>query len=347
MIGIKREKEEQLALTHMLNHIVLSASSSDALKESFAGELKRLMSLDWAAIATIESADIVSLSPLSREISSSLDLGNTFLATGTPLAWVVEHGCPSVEADLSRAGHFEISAHWLKQGMKSVVFLPLFYQGEVFGALILASRSARAYKERELRLLWYAASQLAPQLKSFHLSAWNQRRERWLATLDVLMMLVTGDVGLAEVFPQLACGLKEIIPLDRVTLAFAGGQVLRVIAAFPQEEYHSWLGEVYSVEDSAIPWMMEHRRINVEEDFTREQQFPIDEIHLKEGLRAEVRVPFFSRGRLFATLHMLSSQPYQLNQEELALLAKLSYYLTGPVESLVYHSLKRGVTAVV
>lgn len=346
MIGAKREKEEQLALANTLNRIVLTASSSDALTESFAGELKRFMPLDWAAIASIESAGIVSLSPLSWQISSFLDSGNTFSITGTPVAWVAEHKCALSEADLSRERHFEMSAYWLNQGMKSVAFLPLFYQGEVFGSLILASRKARAYKERELRLLRYAASQLATQLKSFQLFDWNQRRERWQATLDVMMIVITGDGELSEVFPQLAHGLKEVIPLDRVALTSVEGEILRIIAAFPPEEYHPWLGEVYSVGDSAIPWMVEHRRISVEEDFALEKQFPIDEIHLREGLRAEVRVPFFSQGRLFAALHILSSQPYHLEQEELSLLGKLSYYLTGPMESLICHSLKKGVTAV-
>jgi GAF domain-containing protein len=231
-----------------------------------------------------------------------------------------------------------MSTHWLKQGMNSVVFLPLFYQSEVFATLILASRRANAYKERELKLLRYAAGQLATQLKNFQLLAWNQRRERWMTTLDTLMVTITSGEELSEVFPQLAHGLKKVVPFDRIALTSVEGETLRIVDAFPQEEYRPWLGEIYPIEDSAIPWMIEHRRINIEEDFAQEQQFSIDEIHLKEGLRAEVRVPFFSQGKLFASLHMLNSKPYHPEQEELALLGKLSYYLTGPMESLIYHS---------
>lgn len=347
MIGFKREKEEQLALANMLNRIILSAPNDDALTEGLARELKRLMSFDWAAIANIESADIVSLSPLASSISSSLDSGNTFSVTGTPIAWVVEHKCTSLETDLSQDRHFEMNTCWQRQGMNSVVFLPLFYQREVFATLILASRRANAYKERELKLLRYAASQLATQLKNFQLLAWNQRREKWMAILDTLMVTITSGEELSEVFPQLAQGLKKVIPFDRIALTSVEGETLRIVDALPQEKHRPWLGEIYPVEDSAIPWMIEHRRINVEEDFAQKQQFPIDEIHLKEGLRAEVRVPFFSRGKLFASLHLLNSQPYHPEQEELALLSKLSYYLTGPMESLIYHFPVKGVAALV
>lgn len=42
-----------------------------------------------------------------------------------------------------------------------MVLMPLFSGGEVFGSLIVGSRKPDAYRERELKLLKYTASQLA------------------------------------------------------------------------------------------------------------------------------------------------------------------------------------------
>jgi len=339
--GIKREREEQLALANMLNRIALAASDVGELTEEFARELKRVIPIDWATVANVGTSGIATLLPLSSKISSSLDFGNSFPLRGTPVAWVAENKCTALEADLGQERRFEMSTYWLKQGMRSLVFLPLFYQGEVFGTVILASRKANAYGERELKLLRYAASQLATQIKNFELSNRNQKQEKWLVTLDGLVRTITSGEELSEVFPQLAQELGKVIPLDRLALTSLEGEILRIIGVFRDKEHHPWVGEIYPARDSAIPWMIEHRRINIAEDFAQVRQFAVDELHFKEGLRAEVRIPFFSHGRLFANLHVSSSQPYHFDKEELSLLDRLSSYLAGSMESLILHSSRR------
>ncbi|GAI14069.1 unnamed protein product [marine sediment metagenome] len=164
MANIKREKEEQLALANMLSKIILSSSNISVLTEGFAKELKRFMSIDWGSIVWIEEGDTVCLLPLSGKISLSRAFESTLPLEGTPIAWLAENKKALLEPDLSEASQ-PWSASFLgklgKQEIRSMVLMPLFSEGEVFGSLIVGSRKPDAYRERELKLLKYAASQLA------------------------------------------------------------------------------------------------------------------------------------------------------------------------------------------
>jgi len=164
MANIEREKEEQLALANMLSKIILSSSNISALTEGFAKELKRLMSIDWGAIAWIEEGDTVCFLPLSSKISLPPDFESTLPLERTPIAWVRENKRALLEPDLSKASQ-PWSVSFLgklgKQETGSMVLMPLFSGSEAFGSLIVGSRKPNVYRERELKLLKYAASQLA------------------------------------------------------------------------------------------------------------------------------------------------------------------------------------------
>jgi len=164
MANIKREKEEQLALANMLSRIILSSSNISELTEGFAKELKRFMSIDWGTIAWIERGDTVCFLPLSSKISLPPDFESTLPLGGTPIAWLAENKRALLEPDLGKASQ-PWTASFLgklgKQEIRSMVLMPLFSGGEVFGSLIVGSRKPNAYRERELKLLKYTTSQLA------------------------------------------------------------------------------------------------------------------------------------------------------------------------------------------
>ena len=164
MANIKREKEEQLALANMLSKIIFSSSNIRELAEGFAKELKRLMSIDWGTVAWIERGDTVCLLPLSGKISLSRAFESTLPLERTPIVWLRENKRALVEPDLSKASQ-PWSVSFLgklgKQEIRSMVLMPLFSGREVFGSLIVGSRKPNVYRERELKLLKYAASQLA------------------------------------------------------------------------------------------------------------------------------------------------------------------------------------------
>jgi len=102
--------------------------------------------------------------PLSSKISLPSDFESTLPLEGTPIAWLAENKKALLEPDLSEASQ-PWTASFLgklgKQETRSMVLMPFFSGGEVFGSLIVGSHKRNAYRERELKLLKYTTSQLA------------------------------------------------------------------------------------------------------------------------------------------------------------------------------------------
>lgn len=162
----QKEKEEQLALANELSRIVLTSSDITEIGQRFAFELKELMPVSWAAINLIEkSTSLLRFFPLSSKIDSNWELGDSIPLDNTPVDWLVRNKKALVEPDLKRENRFWTGDCWLKHRIRAIVYMPLFAGGEVFGSLIFASNHPRAYKDRELKLLKYAAGQLAAPVR--------------------------------------------------------------------------------------------------------------------------------------------------------------------------------------
>ncbi len=156
------EMEERLALASVLSQLILSSGTIEELCEGFAGELRKLVSLDWAALALINySGSTVTVHPLSRKIPCRLDTEQGFPLAKTPMEWLAHNQAALLESDLSAKSDFDFDKSLIKDKVRSVVYMPLFSRRQVFGAFIAGSHQPEAYGDRELKLLKYAATQLA------------------------------------------------------------------------------------------------------------------------------------------------------------------------------------------
>ena len=157
-----KDKEERLILANMLSKIVLSSSDITEIGREFAYELKELISIDWAAIGLVEeSKGLLRFFSLSPKVSADWELGNSIPIDETPFSWLRQHKRALVEPDLAQRSQFWTGASWLKNSIRTIAYMPLFFEGEVFGGLVFASHRPQAYGERELKLLKYATSQIS------------------------------------------------------------------------------------------------------------------------------------------------------------------------------------------
>ena len=166
------EKEEQLILANILSKIVLSSSDITEIGKEFVYELKEFMSIDWAAIGLIEeSRGLVHLFPLSPKLSSDWEHGNSIPLDENPFSWLRQNKRALVEPDLAERSQFWSGSAWLKTGVRTIAYMPLFSGGEVFGGLVFASHRPQAYGDRELKLLKYATSQISTPIRYSNLLA--------------------------------------------------------------------------------------------------------------------------------------------------------------------------------
>jgi diguanylate cyclase (GGDEF)-like protein len=172
-----RQREEELSLISHLATIMTSSLDVHQIYDSFIRELKKVMDVDWAAIALVEGEEL-NLLALTSEIGSAWQTGDRLPLKGTATEWVVTHKAALIEPNLTQESKFWTGKYHLKQGVQSLVFLPLLVGGEAIGSLCIASRHPNAYSQSQVQLLSQLASRIAMSIENARLYAQAEQRAR-------------------------------------------------------------------------------------------------------------------------------------------------------------------------
>jgi len=149
--------------------------SIQTLFEGFARELKKVADIDWATIALVDGNELLFM-VLSSTIGSAWQPGERIPLKGTATELVCQDRQAIYEPDLKRHHRFWTSEVHVKEGIRSVVHLPLSVTDRTIGSLILASRKPNAYGRGQIKLLEGVALQIAAPIENAQLYARLEHR---------------------------------------------------------------------------------------------------------------------------------------------------------------------------
>jgi len=172
-----RQHQEELSLVSHLAAIMSSSLDIKQMYDSFIKELRKVLDVDWAAVTLVEGEEI-SLLAVSSEIGSAWQIGDKLPLKGTSTEWVVTNKVPLLETNLPEESRFWTVKEHLKQGIQSLVFLPLMVGTEAIGAMCIASRRPNAYNSGQMQLLSQLASRIAMAIENARLYAQAEQRAR-------------------------------------------------------------------------------------------------------------------------------------------------------------------------
>jgi len=172
-----RQREQELSVINRLSTIITSSLDIQVIYDSFIEELKKVVDVSWAAIVLIEENNLYFLA-LSSEIGSAWKVGERVPIKGTATEWVVTHKKTMVESDLSQESQFVTAESHLKQGIRSIAYLPLIAKDKAIGSLIVASRHPNAYSHKHMMFLEHLAFQIAMPIENSQLYAEAKKEAR-------------------------------------------------------------------------------------------------------------------------------------------------------------------------
>jgi diguanylate cyclase (GGDEF)-like protein len=163
-----REREEELSIINRSSSIMTSSLDIQEIYGNFIEELKKVVDVSWAAIVLVDENGPY-CKALSSEQGSAYQVGDKIPLEGTGTGWVVTHKRTFVNPDLSQEIQFTTEENFYKQGMRTLVYLPLIAKGEAIGSFIVASRKPHAYKSRHIMLLEQLAAEIAMPVENTRL----------------------------------------------------------------------------------------------------------------------------------------------------------------------------------
>jgi len=172
-----QEQDEELTLINHLTTIIISSANIEEIFEGFTQELKQMLAVDYASIALIEG-DQLRVLALSAQVSSVRQVGQGISLRGTTTEWVAEHRKTLYEADVKEHSRFWTAAHYIDEGIRSLIHLPLLVRDEVIGSLIIGSQRPNAYSPKQIQRLERLASQIATPIENSQFYARAEQRSR-------------------------------------------------------------------------------------------------------------------------------------------------------------------------
>ena len=172
-----RQREEELSLIDRLAAIITSSLDIRQIYDSFIRELRKVIDVDWAAITLVEGEEI-NLLAITSEIGSAWQTGDKLPLKDTATEWVVNNKKPMIEPNLPEESRFWTGKYHLKQGVQSLVFLPLMAGTEAIGGMCIASRNPNAYSQSQVQLLSQLASRIAMSIENARLYDQAEQRAR-------------------------------------------------------------------------------------------------------------------------------------------------------------------------
>ena len=172
-----QEQSQEITLINRLTTIITSGLSIQDIFAGFARELKAVVDVDWATIALIDGNELC-FSALSSTIGSTWQTEDRIPLKGTATEWVRREKKSLYEADLARYHRFWTGEYHLKQGVRSLVSLPLSIKDQCIGSLILGSCRPNAYSPKQIRLLEQLALQIATPIENARLYTRAEQRAR-------------------------------------------------------------------------------------------------------------------------------------------------------------------------
>jgi len=172
-----REQDKEITLVNQLTTIITSSVSIQEIFDRFIQELKKVVDIDWAAIALIDESEL-HVTAVSQTVGSAWQPGEGIPLEGTGTEYVCREKKSLYEADVARYHRFWTDERHLQQGIHSVLYLPLSIKDEGIGSLALASGKPNAYSPKQIRLLEQVARQIATPIENARLYARAEQRSR-------------------------------------------------------------------------------------------------------------------------------------------------------------------------
>jgi diguanylate cyclase (GGDEF)-like protein len=177
--AIKQEemqaKQDDLTILNRLTAILTSTSDFRDAFDRFSEELKRVAPADLAIMALADEDNLHRFAA-TPGIPGPWQTDQTIPISGTGTQWVMREQRSLFEPDLARSSLFNTGDEYLKQGIRSVLYLPLISRGSSIGALVVASRQPQAYNRRKTKFLERLASVITTPIENSRL--YLQTREK-------------------------------------------------------------------------------------------------------------------------------------------------------------------------
>lgn len=212
------------------------------------------------------------------------------------------------------------------------LFFPLRTEDRLIGVVAMSKkRRGESYTYEEIELITYALSSAGPGIEREHDREQLQTKERSLALVNELMLVMSSSIDISEAFDRFAVQLGEVVPIDWAAISLADGDQLHILAIHSNIPSSRKPHDRLPLPGTGTELAMKQQRAVYEPDLAKAHAFLTGEMHQKHGLRSIVYLPLIYTGKSLGSLTLGSRYPQAYKEGRISLLEYLAVQITPPI----------------
>lgn len=251
--------------------------------------------------------------------------------------------------DIQSDPHAAYRTEAQKEGIRSILSIPLRLHDEVIGVLRMYTAEPVKYTDEDLKFVTAIADQAAIAINNAHVFERTVSKEKqYLKVFADVTKAVSSTLELDEVLNLIVRKLPDVMNLKAATIRLLdeAGEKLTLVAAHGLSAEYLNRGPVDTEENIREALQLKPVAIY---DVTRDNRIRYKKEAEREGIKSMLTLPIIARSRLIGILRLLTGMHRQFTEEEIRFTASLAEVCGAAIDNArLYESLrKRGINQTV
>jgi PAS domain S-box-containing protein len=220
-----------------------------------------------------------------------------------------------------------------REGIRSILSIPLRFKGEVIGVLRMYTSEPTEYSEEDLKFVTAIAEQAAIAIVNARIFEKTVSKERgYLNVFQSVTKAVSSTLEVNEVLQLIVRKIPEVLNLKAATIRLLDdtGKKLRLVASHGLSEKYLNRGPV-DTEENIIEALNE-KPVAIY-DMSTDTRLRYRKEAEEEGLKSVLTLPIVAKSKVIGVLRLLSGWPRNFNSEEIAFAASLAEQCGTAIEN--------------
>jgi signal transduction histidine kinase len=216
---------------------------------------------------------------------------------------------------------------------RSLLAVPLLFKERAIGVIEVINKANGRFDQQDLDILETLAGSAAVAIENARLYEELERRAQQLAVLHELDRAITASLRLSDIYRVFSLHAARLFPYDWLSIAQVEGDKIR-LAYVSGEDKHSLPPQtLLPSKTSAVGWVISRGQPLLRHDLTPDTSFADDEQLAALGIRSNLVIPLWSKGRIVGTWELGSRQRGAYHADDLELLQAMADQLAIAIEN--------------
>ncbi|TAN41920.1 MAG: GAF domain-containing protein [Nitrospirae bacterium] len=220
-----------------------------------------------------------------------------------------------------------------KEGIRSILSIPLRFRDEVIGVLRMYTAEPVSYSDEDLKFVSAIAEQAAIAIVNARVFEKTVSKEKqYLTVFQTITDAVSSTLNVTEVLDLIARKIPEVLHLKGSTIRLLddSGKELRLVASHGLSERYLTKGPV-DTEDN-IKAALNDRPVTIF-DAATDPSIRYKKEAEEEGIKSMLTLPIVARGKVIGVLRLLTAQPRSFSEQEIDFASSLAKQCGTAIEN--------------